>query len=71
MRPANETQVGGSHYKDRTIQPWDFIAANGMDFFQGSIIEYVTRWRDKNGVQDLHKALHYLQKYIELQSSKE
>lgn len=64
---ANDLQVGGDHYKQQAIQPWDYIAANNLDFFQGSIIKYVTRWRNKAGVQDLEKALHFLQKYIELQ----
>lgn len=36
---ANNTQVGGDHYKQQAIQPWDYIAANNLDFFQGSIIK--------------------------------
>lgn len=67
---ANATQVGGDHYKKKAIQPWDYIAANDLNFFQGSIVKYVTRYRDKNGVTDLQKALHFLQKLIELESSK-
>jgi len=66
---ANEKQVGGDHYR-RPIQPWDFIAANDLDFFQGSIIKYVTRFRNKNGIEDLEKAKHYLEKLIELESAK-
>lgn len=67
---ANATQVGGEHYKNRVIQPWDFIAANKLDFFQGSVVKYVVRFREKNGVEDLKKARHYLDKLIELESSK-
>lgn len=63
---ANETQVGGEHYKQQRIQPWDFIASNDLDFFQGNIVKYITRWKDKDGIEDLHKAQHYLTKYIEL-----
>lgn len=63
---ANETQVGGSHYKGKTIQPWDYIAANDIGYFEGNIIKYVSRWRDKGGVDDLKKARHYLDKLIEL-----
>ncbi len=67
---ANEIQVGGDHYKVKTIQPWDFIAANNLGFFEGNIVKYVTRWRDKAGVDDLRKAKHYLEKLIELELCK-
>lgn len=60
----NETQVGGKHYKKCVIQPWDYVIANDLDYFQGSIIKYVTRWKDKGGCEDLHKAKHFLDKYI-------
>lgn len=63
---ANDRQVAGDHYKRFTIEPWDFIAANRLDAFQGSIIRYVCRWDGKDGVQALHKARHYLDKYIEI-----
>jgi hypothetical protein len=65
---ANEIQVAGSHYKTKAIQPWDYIAANELGYFEGNIIKYVSRWRDKGGVQDLLKAQHYLDKLIELQT---
>lgn len=68
MKPsteANERQVGGDHYK-APIQHWDFVASNNLDYFQGQITKYVTRWKNKNGLQDLLKAQHFLQKYIEL-----
>jgi len=66
---ANNDQVGGSHYRTKTIQPWDFIAANELGFFEGNIVKYVSRWRSKGGVEDLRKARHYLDKLIELQAS--
>ena len=62
---ANEKQVGGEHYRS-DIQHWDFVWANNMDYFQGQITKYVYRWRSKNGLQDLYKAKHFLDKYIEL-----
>ena len=68
-RTANDVQVGGDHYKRLAIQTWDFIASNDLDFFQGNIIKYVTRWKTKGGVEDLRKARHYLDKYIELNST--
>lgn len=64
-RPSSETQVGGDHYKKCGIQPWDYTIANDLDYFQGSIVKYVTRWKDKGWTQDLHKARHFLDKYIE------
>jgi len=63
---ANNEQVGGSHYKSKAIQPWDYIAANSLGYFEGNIIKYVSRWQEKGGVDDLKKAQHYLQKLIEL-----
>ena len=67
---ALDVQVGGGHYKDRGIQPVEYIHANDLDFFQGNVVKYVTRWRDKGGVQDLEKAAHYLAMYIELEQKK-
>lgn len=68
---ANDNQIGGQHYAAKPIQPWDFIAANGLGYFEGNVVKYLSRWRDKGGVQDLHKAAHYLQKLIELQNGKD
>lgn len=64
---ANEAQVGGVHYKVAPIQPWDFIAANKLGFFEGNIVKYVSRYPAKGGVMDLLKAQHYLEKLIELE----
>lgn len=65
-KSANERQVGGKHYQNQPIQCWDYIAVNDIPFLEGNVIKYVSRWRDKGGVQDLHKARHYLDKLIEL-----
>jgi hypothetical protein len=62
---ANEKQVGGVHYQ-KDIQPWDYIIANKLGYLEGNIVKYVSRWKDKGGVQDLKKAQHYLQKLIEV-----
>jgi hypothetical protein len=66
---ANETQIGGDHYKEKSIQPWDFIAANQLGYFEGNIVKYVSRWKDKGGINDLKKARHYLDKLIELEDN--
>ena len=63
---ANARQVGGAHYKDKAIQPWDFIASNKLGYLEGNIIKYVSRWQDKGGIEDLRKARHYLDKLIEV-----
>jgi hypothetical protein len=62
-----EAQVGGDHYKSMKIQPVEFIHANKLDFFQGVVIRYVCRHKNKNGRQDLEKAIHFLQLALELQ----
>lgn len=62
---ANKTQIGGDHYKSG-IQHWDYVVANQLDYFQAQITKYVTRWKKKNGLQDLEKARHFLDKYIEV-----
>jgi len=60
-------QVGGSHYNQKEIQPWDYISSNNLGFFEGNCVKYVSRWKDKGGVEDLRKAIHYLEKLIELE----
>lgn len=67
---ANAIQHGGTHYKDKAVQPWDYIASNNLGYFEGNIVKYVSRWKEKNGVEDLKKAMHYLQKLIELTEAK-
>ena len=55
----DEKQVGGSHYKNFYIQPYEFISKNELSFFQGNVIKYVCRYRFKNGIEDLEKIKHY------------
>jgi hypothetical protein len=62
-------QVGGSHYRDKGIQPIIYIHANDLGFCEGNVVKYVTRWREKNGVADLEKAKHYLELLIELHAN--
>lgn len=64
---VNSYQVGGSHYQgDYTQQHWDYCWERGFDQFQYVITKYVERWKRKNGLEDLEKARHYLDKYISL-----
>lgn len=65
---ANDRQVGGNHYSapKGLEQHWDRVDRLGLDYFQGQITKYVERWKLKDGIKDLKKAAHFLQKYIEL-----
>jgi hypothetical protein len=67
---ALDVQTGGSHYKDLKIQPVEYIHANGLGFCEGSVIKYISRWRAKNGIEDLKKARHFIDLLIELESNK-
>ena len=61
---ACSTQVGGSHYKNYKIQPIEYTLANNLNFCQGNIIKYVSRYKHKNGLEDLEKAQWYLNRLI-------
>ena len=68
---ALDTQVGGDHYKKLAIQPMQYSMANGLDACQHTIIKYVTRFRDKNGIQDLEKAKHVIDMLIQFELEKQ
>lgn len=63
-------QVGGKHYKGLAIQPVEYIHKNGIGFCEGSAIKYLTRWRDKGGVEDLKKSRHFIDLLIEMEGAK-
>lgn len=62
---ALSKQIKGTHYLDMRIQPIEFIQANGLGFCEGNAVKYVSRWRQKGGIDDLLKAIHYLEILIE------
>lgn len=67
---ANERQEGGTHYKDMTVQPWEVIDGlppeQAVGFYRGNAIKYLMRAGTKgDGVEDLRKARHYLDKLLE------
>jgi hypothetical protein len=68
---ANERQVGGEHYKrtDGGEEHWDRVARLKLDYFQAQVTKYVERCWLKNGIEDLKKARHFLDKYIELKEN--
>ena len=56
-----EKQVGGKHYKNMNIQPAEFINENKLLFAEGNAIKYICRHSTKGGIQDIDKAIHYLE----------
>jgi len=62
---AYKKQIGGSHYKDMAIQPADFIDKNKLLFAEGNAIKYICRHQSKGKLQDIKKAIHYLEMIIE------
>jgi hypothetical protein len=64
---ALDKQVSGNHYKDCGIQPIEYIHANGLNYFEGNAVKYITRHRKKNGKADIEKAIHYLELLLEME----
>ena len=67
---ATDTQIGGNHYTKLSIQPMRYSMENGLDALQHTIIKYVTRFRDKAGIEDLEKAKHCIDMLIEFERNK-
>lgn len=63
---VNATQEGGEHYKKLAIQHWDFVTANKLGYLEGCATKYIIRHQDKNGAEDLKKALHYIHKMLDV-----
>ena len=68
---ALDSQIGGDHYKSMKIQPMEYSMANNLDPCQHTIIKYVSRFRSKNGLEDLIKAKHCIDLLIELEGYNE
>lgn len=71
---ANNQQVGGDHYSKHKVQPWDAMQdwmtpEQFSGFLRGCVFKYLARYRDKDGVDDLKKARHVLDKLIEVEES--
>jgi len=68
---ANDLQFGGNHYKKYgDLQPWDVIVAWNLGYLDGTALKYIARWRDKGGLEDIRKAIHFLEKFIEVETAK-
>lgn len=62
MKDPNDFQVGGTHYKSN-YEHWDFVYdVLGGDYLEGNAVKYLTRWRQKGGIEDIQKASHYMMK---------
>jgi hypothetical protein len=66
MARQNDIQIGGNHYKKGGEEHWDRAYRLKYDCFQYIITKWVERWRDKGGIEDLRKARHAIDKYIEV-----
>lgn len=53
------------YYDDMVIQPSEYIMANQIPWCEANAIKYISRWRNKGGVDDLKKAVRYLEMLIE------
>lgn len=67
---VNDHQVGGEHYRSKSIQPWEAMESwmteeQFKGFLMGNVIKYISRFQDKGGKIDLEKCKHYLDKLIE------
>jgi len=71
VKKANEYQVGGDHYAKAEVQHWDVVSRNNVGYLEGAATKYLSRWRDKNGLEDLHKAKHFTVKLAELYVDKQ
>lgn len=67
---STDYQVAGDHYKNQKIQPIEYIMANQLPFAEGCIVKYITRWRDKGGIEDLRKIKQYCDFIIESELEK-
>jgi hypothetical protein len=68
---ALDVQVAGNHYKDKPIQPVEYISANNLNFLEGCIVKRITRWRNKPAskrFEDLQKIKHEVDLLIEMET---
>ena len=65
MSKAKDKQIAGTHYKNMAIQPSEYIVKNNLDWYTGNAIKYLSRFKSKNGREDLEKAKHYIDLAIE------
>lgn len=64
IAPESETTAKPTRYNTGEIEVWDAIRLLGLDYMQGNVVKYTARYRNKNGSQDLFKAMNYLVKIM-------
>jgi len=64
---ALDKQEGGKHYKDMAIQPIEYVVGNNMSWCAGNIVKYASRYKFKNGPEDIRKVIHYAQLLLKLE----
>jgi len=64
--PADDKQIGGTHYKKLDPEPWNVILQWNLGYLEGTALKYIARWRDKGGIDDIRKAIHFLEKLVEI-----
>lgn len=62
---ASKRQVGGDHYKSLAIQPGKFIRKNQLGWYEGNVVKYICRYKQKGGREDLEKVKHYVDLILE------
>jgi hypothetical protein len=67
---ASERQIDGNHYSKLKIQPMEYALQNDLNYGQSNAIKYITRYKDKNGIEDLKKAIHCIELLIEFEEKK-
>ena len=61
---------GPTYYRRGSIQPWDFVRDQGLNFHLGNVVKYVCRAGHKfDDIDDLEKAIHYLKNEVEFRTS--
>ena len=63
---AFSKQINGSHYKIMKIQPTEFSHKNELNWCESNVIKYICRHKNKNGIEDLRKAIHYIEFLAEM-----
>lgn len=68
-RTGTSLEVGGNHYQ-QPVQPWDYIYSNHLGFDEGNIVKYISRHKEKNGAEDIEKAISYCKHILRTQYGK-
>ena len=68
---TSKDTIDPAHYRQGDIEVIDFIADQDFNYCEGNVIKYLSRWRIKNGLEDLKKARWYINKLIEEETEDE